>query len=156
MQFNLFRWLFEDPYTAASGTNIEGGVEPFRFFWPWIIFCGIGLLICFYYWVEGRKRFVKSRALLKYMLDRYLGWFAVICFVGIPIALARIALDQYFFAWRVWRYAWLVSLIAWAVIWLVYMVRKFPRERSEYAAWQNREQYIKRPGGKRKAKAATR
>lgn len=152
MQFNLFNWLFQDPYTA--GATLPGGSEPFHYFWPWLIFCGAGLLLCFYYWVEGRKRFVKSRPLVKYMFDRYLNWFAIICFVGIPIDLARVALDQYFFAWRVWRYLWLVALAVWAILWIVYLVRKYPQERASFAAYQKRQQYM-RPA-KRKLKTASR
>ncbi len=150
VQFNLFNWLFTDPYSALPPNG-----EPFNKFWPWLIFCGVGLLICFYYWVEARKRFVKSKPLLKYMFDRYLNWLAIICFIGIPIDLARVALYQYFFAWRVWRYLWLLSLVIWAVLWVIYLVRKYPEERANYAAYQRRSQYMPKPS-KRKAKAASR
>src|SRR5215813_12612145 len=101
MQFNLFHWLFDDAITA-EGTGPDGS-EVFHYFWPFLIVCGVGLLIWFYYWVEGRKRFVKGKAvlkgnrvsmkgnpILKDMLDRYLNWLAIICFVGIPIDLARV------------------------------------------------------------------
>src|SRR5438093_420394 len=93
------RW--PDQIRLRSGSNLPSGAEEqFHYFWPWVIFCGVGLLICFYYWVEARKRFVKSKPLIKYMFDRYLNWLAIICFIGIPIDLARAALDPYFFAWR--------------------------------------------------------
>ena len=111
VQFNVFNWLFSDPVTA--GSSLPSGEETFHYFWPWLIFCCAGLLICFYYWVEARKRFVKSKPLIKYMFDRYFNWLAIICFIGIPINLSRIALDQYFFAWRVWRYLWLLALVIW-------------------------------------------
>jgi hypothetical protein len=153
VQFNLFNWLFQDPVTA--GSSLPSGEEQFHFLWQWPLFCGIGLLICFYYWVEARKRFVKSKPLLKYMFDRYLNWLAIICFVGIPIYLSRVYLDQYFFAWRIWRYLWLLSLVIWAVLWVVYLVRKYPEERANYAAYQRRSQYIPK-SSKRKAKAASR
>ena|SRR5690349_10738477 len=156
MQFNLFNWLFQDPISAASGSNYPDGVEPFHFYLPWLIFCGAGLLLCFYYWVEGRKRFVKNKPLVKYMMDRYLGWFAVICFVGFPIAGARWALTGFFFAWRAWRYLWLLSLVVWAVLWLVYLFRKYPAERANYIAYQNRQQYIRQGKRKGRAKAAAR
>jgi len=154
VQFNLFNWLFQDPVTAGSSLP-SGAEEQFHYFWQWLIFCGIGLLICFYYWVEARKRFVKSKPLLKYMFDRYLNWLAIICFIGIPIDLSRVALDPYFFAWRAWRYLWLLSLAIWAVLWVIYLVRKYPEERANYAAYQRRSQYIPKPS-KRKAKAASR
>ncbi len=155
MQFSLYHWLFDDPYTAGSNAGLTGP-EAFHFLWPWLIFCCVGLLITFYYSVEGRKRFVKDKALLKYMLDRYLGWFAVICFIGLPLIFSRVFLDAYFFAWRFWRYLWLVSLLAWAITWLVYLVRKFPAERANYAAWQKRDQYIPKSSSKKKVKAGTR
>ena len=151
MHFNLYNWLFQDPVTAGGGTT----AEPFRFFWPYLIFCLAGLLLCFYYSVEGRKRFVKNRPILKYMLDRYLGWFAIICFIGLPIIFAREYLDAYFFAWRVWRYLWFVGLLVWAVLWLVYLIRKYPQERANFIAYQNRQQYIPK-SNKRKARAASR
>lgn len=156
MRFNLINWLFQDPYTAGTNAGLSGS-EPFHFYIPWLIFCSLGILIAFYYSVEGRKRFFKSRPLVKYMLDRYLGWFTIICILGYPLIFARAYLDQYFFAWRVWRYLWLVGLLVWAIIWIVYLVRKYPKERANYIAYQNRQQYISKgnKSGKRKA-ASTR
>src|SRR5207253_6488593 len=60
-------------------------------------------IFAFYYSVEGRKRFVKSKPLVKYMLDRYLGWLTIICVVAFPIIFSRAYLDGYFFAWRIWQ-----------------------------------------------------
>lgn len=154
MHFDLFHWLFDDPLTAGYNTG-SSNPETFHFLWPWLIFCCAGLLISFYYYVEGRKRFVKSRPLIKWMLDRYLGWFAVICFVGLPLIFSRIYLYNFFFAWRIWRYLWLVGLLTWAILWIVYLVRKYPRERASFAAHVNRQQYMPKPN-KRKAKAASR
>jgi uncharacterized membrane protein len=145
--FNLFTWLFTDPVTAGS--------ETFHFTWPWLIFCLAGLLVTFYYSVEGRKRFVKNRPILKYMFDRYLGWFAVLCFIGLPILAARLYLDGYFFAWRVWRYLWLVALVVWAITWIVYMVRKYPQEQANFVAYQKRQQYMPK-SNKRNVRAASR
>lgn len=148
---NLISWLFTDPATAGG----PGGEETFHYLWQWIIFCSVGLIICFYYAIEGRKRFVKNKPVIKYMLDRYLGWFAVICFIGFPLIFCRQYLFQYFFAWRVWRYLWLLSLLAWAIVWVVYLVRKYPQERASYIARQNRQQYIpKKNPNKRKAASA--
>lgn len=149
MQTNLFRWLFEDPVTAGSNGGLPG-TEPFHFLWPWLIFCIAGLLITFYYSVEGRKRFVKSKPLAKRMLDNYLGWFAVICFIGLPLIFARVYLDGYFFAWRFWRYLWLLSLLVWAGVWVFHLVKRYPQERAGYDAYKARQQYMPR-GNKRKA-----
>ncbi|MGB8344034.1 MAG: hypothetical protein WCD86_04070 [Ktedonobacteraceae bacterium] len=148
---NLISWLFTDPLTAGGGTV----PETFHYLWQWIVFCSVGLIICFYYAVEGRKRFVKNKPVIKYMLDRYLGWFAVICFIGFPLIFCRQYLFQYFFAWRVWRYLWLAALLAWAITWVVYLVRRYPKERASYLARQNRQQYIpKKNSNKRKAASA--
>ncbi|HTI15718.1 MAG TPA: hypothetical protein VL461_14340 [Dictyobacter sp.] len=155
MHFNLISWLFTDPVTAGSNANLPGGIEPFHFTWAWLIFCLVGLLITFYYSVEGRKRFVKSKPLLKYMLDRYLGWFAVICFIGLPLEGARLYLNAYFFAWRIWRYLWLVALVVLAVHWIVYLVRSYPQERANFEAYQRRQRYMPK-NNKRQARAASR
>ena len=139
MSFNLYHWLFDDAITAG-GTGPDGS-EIFHYFWPYLIFCGVGLLIWFYFWVEGRKRFVDSTYYLKHMLERYLNWLAIICFIGIPIDLARVVLDGYFFSWRFWRYLWLVALLVWAVLWIVYLVRKFPKERINEAEAKKDQNY---------------
>ncbi|MDQ2904805.1 MAG: hypothetical protein M3Y81_14790 [Chloroflexota bacterium] len=156
MHFNIVNWLFNDPWTAGSNAGL-GGPEAFHYYIPWLVFCSVGVLICFYYAVEGRKRFVKSKPLIKYMLDRYLGWFAVICIIGYPLIFSRAYLDQYFFAWRVWRYLWLLSLVVLAVMLIVYMVRKYPAERDNWRAYQNRQQYIPSPrNSRRKARVSSR
>jgi hypothetical protein len=142
MHFNLIQWLFTDPFTAATNGGLTVPEEPFHFYVPWIVFCCLGVLITFYYSVEGRKRFFRNKPLIKYMLDRYLGWFAVICILGFPLIFARAYLDPYFFAWRIWRYLWLAGLVAWAITWIVYLVRKFPKERADYRAYQERQQYV--------------
>lgn len=161
MPFNIFNWLFQDPITAG-GPNSDGS-EVFHYFWPYLIFCGVGLLIWFYYWVEGRKRFLKdrrpkgqkrkysrsgrhkqfviSKPALKHMLDRFLNWLAIICFIGIPIDLARVVLDGYFFAWRFWRYLWLVALLVWAVVWIVYFVRVYPSYKAYYQGQEKQREY---------------
>src|SRR6266700_1907675 len=76
MHFNLIQWLFTDPFTAATNGGLSVSEEPFHFYVSWIIFCSLGVLVAFYYSVEGRKRFVKDKPIIKYMLDRYLGWSA--------------------------------------------------------------------------------
>jgi hypothetical protein len=160
MQFNLIQWLFTDPCTATNcvaATSTSPGVPPetFHFYVLWIIFCSLGVLIAFYYSVEGRKRFVKDKPVVKYMFDRFLGWFAIICIIGFPLIFARAFLYEFFFAWRFWRYLWLAGLLAWAIIWIVYLVRKFPEEQANFVAYRKREQYIpkssKAKSGKRKA-----
>lgn len=159
MHFNLINWLFTDPCSAtncvdATSTTAAVPPETFHFYLPWLIFCSLGVLIAFYYSVEGRKRFVKNKPVMKYMLDRYLGWFAIICIVGYPLIFSRAFLYQYFFAWRFWRYGWLVGLLVWAILWIVYLVRKYPAERDNYLAYQNRKQYIPR-SNRRRAKATS-
>jgi len=148
MHFNLIQWLFTDPFTAATNGGLSVPEEPFHFYVPWLIFCSLGVLIAFYYSVEGRRRFFKNMPIIKYMLDRYIGWFSVICVLGYPLIFARAYLDAYFFAWRFWRYLWLAALVVLAITWIVYLIRKYPKERAEFLAYQNRQQYI--PKSKRK------
>ena len=160
MHFNLVQWLFTDPCTATNCVAASTGVpevppETFHFYIPWLIFCSIGVLIAFYYSVEGRKRFFKSKPVIKGMLDRYLGWVAIICIIGYPLIFARAYLYEYFFAWRVWRYLWLLGFLAWAIVWVIYLVRKYPKERANFLAYQNRQQYIPK-GNKRKAASSSR
>jgi uncharacterized membrane protein len=152
MHFNLIDWLFQDPTTAGYNTA-AGAPEQFHFYLPWIIFCSVGLLIGFYYSVEGRKRLFKNKPLIKYMLDRYLFWLGVLCVIAFFIMGFRYAIPYAFFAWRVWRYLWLAGLLAWAITWVVYLVRKYPQERASDIAYQKSKQYIRQ---KRKAKAASR
>lgn len=165
MKFNLITWLFTTPCDATNcviATSTSPGTPPevFHFYLPWLAFCILAVLIPFYYSVEGRKRFVKDKPILKYMLDRYLGWLAIIAILGFPLIFARAFLFEYFFAWRFWRYLWLASLVAWAVVWIVYLVRKYPQERDNYVAYQNRQQYIpkgnKQSNRRNKARAASR
>lgn len=150
MHFNLIQFLFTDPITAGVNANLPGE-EPFHFYIPWIIFCSLGLLIAFYYSVEGRRRFFKSKPLIKYMLDRYLGWFTIICFIGFPLIFSRAYLNAFFFAWRIWRYGWLASLLVLAILWALYLIRKYPKERAEFLAYQNRQQYIPKSSKRKKA-----
>lgn len=154
MRFILTDWLFKDPTSAYADIG-RTGAEPFHFYLPWLIFCGLGLLIGFYYSVEGRKRFFKNKPITKYMLDRYLFWLAVLCVIALFTMGFRYAIPYAFFAWRFWRYLWLAGLLGWAITWVVYLVRKYPKERASYLAYQKREQYIPK-GSKRKAKAASR
>ncbi len=148
MHFNLINWLFQDPCTATSCSDGGPAPELFHFYPYWIIFCILGIVIAFYYSVEGRKRFTKNRPWIKYMLDRYLGWLAIICVIGLPLIASRAVLYQYFFAWRVWRYLWLLSLVIWASLWALYRFRKYPQERQYYLQAKKRDQYIPK---KRKA-----
>ena len=150
MHFNRVNWLFQDPCTATGCYDGGPAPEVFHFYPLWIAFCAVGLLIAFYYSVEGRKRFTKNRPWIKYMLDRYLSWLAIICIIGLPLIGARAALYQYFFAWRVWRYLWLVALLVWAILFIVHRFRKYTEERDYYLHLKRREQYIPK-SSKRKA-----
>ena len=155
--FNLYHWLFDTPTDAGSAAGLSGA-EPFHYYVAWIVFCAVGLLIWFYYTVEGRKRFVKSMPVTKYMFDRFLGWFAVICFIGFPLIFCRAYLYDYFFAWRFWRVLWVLSLVAWGIVWLVYLARKYPKERANFIAYQNQQRYVpkSKQSNKRKTKALSR
>jgi hypothetical protein len=152
MHFNLINWLFQDPCTATGCYSGGPAEETFHFYALWITFCAVGLLVSFYYSVEGRKRFTKNRPWLKYMLDRYLGWLAIICIIGGPLIFSRAYLDYYFFAWRAWRYLWLLGLLIWAILFIVHRIRVYPREREYYQAQRKRDQYI--PKANRRSRPA--
>lgn len=155
MHFNLISWLFQDPCSATGCYDGGPAPETFHFYPLWIAFCALGVLVAFYYSVEGRKRFTRTRPWIKYMLDRYLGWLAIICIIGGPLIFSRAYLDQYFFAWRAWRYFWLIGLLVWGILFLVHRFRVYPQERDYYVNQRKRDQYIPR-GNKRKAAASTR
>lgn len=153
MHFNLANWLFQDPCTATGCFAGGPAEEVFHFYPQWIVFCALGILVAFYYSVEGRKRFTKNRPWVKYMLDRYLGWLAVICVIGLPLIFSRAYLDQFFFAWRAWRYTWLLGLVVWGILFLVHRVTKYRQEKEYYTHMQKRDQYIpksSKQSGKRK------
>lgn len=153
MHFSLLNWLFQDPCTATNGCYSGGpAAETFHYYPLWIAFCAVGLLISFYYSVEGRKRFTKDRPWVKYMLDRYLGWLAILCIIAIPIIASRAVLYEYFFAWRIWRYLWLLSMVIWAALFAVHRFRKYPEERDYYQHLKKRDQYIPK-ANKRKTRA---
>ena len=151
----IIQWLFTDPQTAG-GTG-PGGSELFHFYLAWIIFCGAGILIPFYYWVEGRKRFFKKNVLNKRLMDKYMNKLVLIALVGWPIMGARDFLDNSPLAWRVWRYAWLVWLAVVAFRLLFYLIAKYPEERRDYLRNERLLQYFPKPNlAKRQAKTAKR
>ncbi len=156
MHLNLINWLFQDPCTATGCYSGGPAPEAFHYYPLWIIFCALGLLVTFYYSVEGRKRFTKGRPALKYMLDRYFTWLAIICIIGFPLIGARAALYQYFFAWRFWRYAWVLALVIWAILFIVHRFRRYTQERDYYQHLEKRNQYMPKAhkSGKRKAASA--
>lgn len=153
MHFNLINWLFQDPCDATGCYDGGPAAEAFHYYPLWIIFCAAGVLVAFYYSVEGRKRFTRNRPWIKYMLDRYMGWLAIICIIGAPLIFSRAYLDAYFFAWRSWRYLWLVGLLVWAILFVVHRFRTYPQEREYYLTQRKREQYIPK-ASKRKATAS--
>jgi hypothetical protein len=173
MKFNIFNWLFTDPFSACAAVNAPSKVcravqtvngtqytEIFHYYLPWMIVCALGLLIPFYYWAEGRKRFVKGRVLplYKFMVDKVMTQLAWLAFVGWILMGGRYAADSTFFAWRFWRYAWLAWALGIVIYWAVYFVRKYPAEIRAWRSHQVLSQYVPEPRAKRKnvAKAGTR
>lgn len=137
----IIQWLFTDP-TTAGGAD---GPEAFHFFLPWIIFCGLGILIPFYYWVEGRKRFFKKNVLNKQLMDKYMNKWVVIALVGWPLIGARAYLDSTPLAWRVWRWAWLIWVAVVAVRLIYYLIAKYPEERQDYLRNARLLEYFPKP-----------
>ncbi len=146
----IIQWLFTDPATA--GGNGPNGTEQFHFYLPWLIFCALGLLIPFYYWVEARKRFFKKNVLNKRLMDKYMNKLLIIALVGWPILGARFLLDNSPLAWRAWRYIWLIWLAVVAFRLIFYLVARYPEERRDYLRNARLLQYFPKPSAP-KAKA---
>jgi hypothetical protein len=150
---HVIQWLFTDAQTAGAATP-SGQPEVFHFYLPWMIFCALGLLIPFYYWVEGRKRFFGSHTLHKAILDKMMNQLALLAFVGPFVMFGRWAMYYTFFSFRIWRYLWLLWGVILIVYWLVYFITKYPREIREYRYQRTMSQYIPQPKQKRKAARA--
>jgi hypothetical protein len=160
---NLIKWLFTDPMTACvdataptkscQAVSVNGTtqyVEVFHFYPLWIALCVAGLLVYFYYNVEGRKRFVKGHALHKYMFDKITNEVALWALVGPFLIFGRWALDSSFFAYRFWRYAWLAWLAGIGIYWLVFLLRRYPGELAAHRAHHTMRRYMPDPRGKRR------
>ena len=149
---NIIKWLFTDAVSAGADTP-SGKPEVFHFYLPWIVFCAAGLIIYFYYWAEGRKRFVKNHALHKVLLDKFMNQLALLAFVGPFFIFGRWAMDSTFFQWRVWRYLWLAWGVGIGAYWLVYFVRHYPYHRRNCLTYRTNAQYLPPPRAKRRAPA---
>jgi hypothetical protein len=151
---NFFRQHFlTDPQTA---TGDPAHPEQFHYTWQWLIFCGIILLIWFYYQVEGRKRLFGNNWLLKGIFDKMLNQYALIAFAGPFIWGARVAMDSSFFSWRIWRYGWLLWFVIVTGYWVYYFAFRYKAERDSYRAHQIKQQYIPQSKGKRSARGSAR
>ncbi len=154
----IIAWLFTDPVTAGNGTGQgPAGPEQFHFYLPWLIFCILGLLIPFYYWVEARKRFFKKNILNKRLMDKYMNKLVIIALVGWPLIASRWLLDSTPLAWRFWRYLWLLWLVVVAARLLKYLIQDYPEERLEYLRTARLMEYFPKPREKsREARAGRR
>jgi hypothetical protein len=151
----IITWLFTDPATAGGGTGLgPGGDELFHFYVPWIIFCALGLMVPFYYWVEGRKRFFKKNILNKRLMDKYMNKWVVIALVGWPLIGARWLLDTTPLSWRFWRYLWLIWLVENVVRLLYYLIVKYPDQRQEYLRNARLLEYFPKPRESKKPREA--
>ncbi len=150
---NIIQWFFTSP-TDAGLQTASGKPEQFHFYLPWIIFCVLGLLIPFYYRMEGRRRFFGSHALHKAILDKMTNQLALLAFVGPFIMFARYAMDPTFFSFRIWRYLWLLWGVVLIVYWLVYFIRRYPTEIRAYRLHRTMRQYVPQPRAKRMRRTA--
>jgi hypothetical protein len=148
---HIVQWLFTDPQSA---TGDAAHPEQFHFWVPWIIFCALGLLIPFYYRVEGRKRFFGGHALHKYLLDKFGNQLALVAFVGWLVMGARAFMDSSLFSWRIWRYGWLLWVAIIVGYWTYYMIRRYPAEIQQYRRHRTMQQYVPQPKQKRRAARA--
>lgn len=146
---HIVQWLFTDPITASGDAAHP---EQFHFWVPWIIFCALGLLVPFYYWVEGRRRFFGSHTLHKGMMDKIMNQLALIAFVGWFVMGARAFMDSSLFSWRVWRYGWLLWIAIVVGYWVYFMIRRYPRLLDKHRYQRTMQQYI--PKSRRERRAA--
>ena len=150
---HIVQWLFTDPISAGTNTQ-SGNEEQFHFYLPWIIFCALGLLIPFYYWIEGRKRFFGSHTLHKYILDKMMNQLALLAFAGPLLMFGRRYMDSSLFSWRVWRYGWLLWGAILIVYWTIYFIRTYPQQIAEYRRYRTMQKYVPQPKTKRDRKPA--
>lgn len=146
----IVAFLFQDPQTAGG----FGTPETFHFYVPWIIACALGLLVPFYYFVEGRKRFFGSHTLHKALLDRFFNQMWPIALVGWFLIGARYALDSSLFSWRFWRYGWLLWIAIYLGYWIFYMARRYPNDIRWYRRERTLARYRPQPNPKRRAAKA--
>ncbi|HUY77789.1 MAG TPA: hypothetical protein VMV29_13535 [Ktedonobacterales bacterium] len=144
---NLITWLFTDPVTAGLNTP-SGKPEVFHFYWEWILVSALMLLIPFYYWMEGRKRFFGHHALNKYLLDKFTNQLWPIGLVGFALIGARYA-EMAVFSWRVWRYGWALWAVAIGLYWLYYLSFRYARDLNWYRNQRTKERYMPKPKAKR-------
>ncbi|HEX6122122.1 MAG TPA: hypothetical protein VFY89_03125, partial [Ktedonobacterales bacterium] len=137
----------------SSGTANGATPEKFHFYVPWAIFCVLGLVLCFYYFREGRTRFFGSHTLHKTLLDRFmphLGWLAA---VGSILLLCRLG-GAGIFGWRLWRYAWAAWAVGFFGYWVYYLAVKYRAQLAAYNHQRMMERYMPQPNPKRGRKTA--
>ena len=126
MKFNLIQWLFTDPCSAGGGPASGNADCPNPGAIPLLrALAGVlhrlprdlGLLPD-----RGAPQLFSGHAVNKRIFDNMLNNFAVIGLVGLFIIFFRWAADSSLFAWRFWRYAWLVWLAAITIRWGIYFI----------------------------------
>ena len=119
----LFTWLFTDAATEAGGKN--GDPTPFNVL-PWLIVCGLALLVAFYYYTEARRnRWIKDHLIWKqYVLDRMMPQAAIWGGVGLLVIFFRWAVYYSLFAWRIWMVAWIIWGAVIVGYWAWYFITK--------------------------------
>jgi hypothetical protein len=130
----IVAWLFTDPVSAGLNSP-SGQPEAFQFYVPWMIFCGLGLLIPIYYALEGRRRFFGHHTLHKYLMTKFMNQLWPLALVGWILIGARYALDSSLFAWRVWQLGWLLWLGIIGAYWALYFTRHY----SNHLEYQRQE-----------------
>ncbi|HEY1391336.1 MAG TPA: hypothetical protein VGF38_22550 [Ktedonobacterales bacterium] len=146
----VIAYLFTDPNNTASGTP-----ETFHYYLPWMIFCGLGLLIPLYYAFEGRKRFFGHHTLHKYLMTKFMNQLWPLALVGWILIGARYA-ELSLFDWRIWRYGWLLWLGIIAVYWGLYFTRHYSHHLDHYNRERVKAQYIPPPNPKKRTVRAGR
>lgn len=140
----VISWLFTDPTTNAAGQSVG-----FQFYLPWMIFCGLGLLIPLYYAFEGRRRFFGHHTLHKYLMTKFMNQLWPLALVGWILIGARYA-ELSLFDWRIWRYGWLLWLAIIAIYWGLYFTRHYSAQLEYYKQERVKAQYVPPPNPKKR------
>jgi len=145
----IISFLFTDPVSAGANTT-SGNPEVFHFYLPWIIFCALGLIIPFYYAVEGRKRFFGSHTVNKWVADKMMNHLWPLALVGFALIGARYALNGSLFSWRIWRYGWLAWGVVLIAYWSYFFIARYDKMLKSYRAYRVKAQYHPQPNSKRR------
>jgi hypothetical protein len=111
------------------------------------------LLIPFYYWVEGRKRFFGHHTVNKWAVDGLTNYLWPIGLVGF-ILMGAVTADMSIFSSRIWIILWALWALAFAGYWIYYFGFRHRLHLAAYRAQRTKERYMPQPRTKRRSARA--